>query len=487
MMNGIELMEAIFLELPHLPVIVISAHEKFDFAKMSLRLGARDYLIKPVELDELIRVVGRVLREKKDAMRGAGRHDDPEQHVFSRRNEALMELVTEPNLQQQDYAELVQEAGAVFNGGGGHYGVVLVQLDVSKGGFSNRNVTLKDRKLLKYASLNIMEESLSDWGGFAFGGFGNRLVAVIQLNGQDAADARMQSNAQLHLIGQTIHLNLKQYANIAATVGMSTLHTDVARLPKLMEEAAAALEWSKIHPHNRVLLYEDMAGSHARNMMEWIGRVEEFVQRLKTAEGLPQPHELAAVARSLTDLGPSSELFKSCFGLLVYRLFGLLFEYGQEGGEPLHRFDPDVYFRGLTNEGKTGRLADYIRELAALLRRSMMERDQSIVSRVAGYIQKHYRNHGLKIQDIAGEVHFSASYVSYLFRQEMQKNIWDYVSEIRIEDAKRLLAMTDLKRYEIAYEVGYESPEHFSRMFKRYTGVSPADYRKERQGQGVSD
>jgi DNA-binding response OmpR family regulator len=47
-----------------------------------------------------------------------------------------------------------------------------------------------------------------------------------------------------------------------------------------------------------VLLYEGMAGSHARNMMEWLGRVEEFVQRLKTAEGLPLPHELDAVPRS---------------------------------------------------------------------------------------------------------------------------------------------------------------------------------------------
>jgi hypothetical protein len=57
---------------------------------------------------------------------------------------------------------------------------------------------------------------------------------------------------------------------------MSTLHTDVARLPKLMEEAAAALE------------------------------IEEFVQRLKTAEGLPQPHELDAVARSRGRTAPLS-------------------------------------------------------------------------------------------------------------------------------------------------------------------------------------
>jgi len=54
---------------------------------------------------------------------------------------------------------------------------------------------------------------------------------------------------------------------------------------------------------------------------------------------------------------------------------------------------------------------------------------------------------------------------------------------VRIEEAKRLLATTDKKRYEIAYQVGYESPEHFSRIFKRSVGVSPADYRKERQGE----
>lgn len=48
-------------------MIVISAHEKFEFAKKSLQLGARDFLIKPVELEELIRVVGKVLGEKKEA------------------------------------------------------------------------------------------------------------------------------------------------------------------------------------------------------------------------------------------------------------------------------------------------------------------------------------------------------------------------------------------------------------------------------------
>lgn len=65
-MSGIELMETIYMEQPHLPVIVISAHEKFDFAKKSMRLGARDYLVKPVEQEDLLRVVRKVLNEKEE-------------------------------------------------------------------------------------------------------------------------------------------------------------------------------------------------------------------------------------------------------------------------------------------------------------------------------------------------------------------------------------------------------------------------------------
>jgi two-component system response regulator YesN len=160
----------------------------------------------------------------------------------------------------------------------------------------------------------------------------------------------------------------------------------------------------------------------------------------------------------------------------------LMLEYGQANGISLHRFDPDVYFRIASGANRIDRLGEYIQETAKLVRLLVKERDQTILARITGYIRMHFRNPALKIQDIANEVHFSTAYLSYLFKQEMKKNLWDYVTEHRINEAKLLLATTDKKRYEVAYEVGYESPEHFGRMFKRYAGVSPAEYRKEGQG-----
>jgi len=485
-MSGIELMETIYMEQPHLPVVVISAHEKFDFAKKSLRLGARDYLVKPVEQDDLMRVVRKVLNEREEIGKKSlelsrwQREKEIGKPYSITRNELLIELITEGNLTKRDYDDLIAKLGRKMKGSS--FGVVSIRLNLRRGGFSNREITLHDRKLLKYASINILEESLSDWNGLTFNGYGNGLIAIIQLIEHDMPSQRLDDKSQLHLIGQMIYMNLKQFLNIETTIGMSSLHDDVLMLPKLMEEANTAAEWKSIHPSNKVFYYEDMISQESLSIVEWMAKVSEYIEQLKTTIDSPLPIDTDLIISPLTELKQKNELFNSYFGMLVYRLYGWMLEYGQTNGISLQRFDPDVYFRHTSDMNKLEYLNKYIQETVLLVRVLRNERDQSILARITGYIRQHFRKPTLKIQDIANEVHFSTAYLSYIFKQEMKKNLWDYVTELRIEEAKLLLKTTDKKRYEVAYEVGYESPEHFGRMFKRYVGISPAEYRKEGQG-----
>lgn len=486
-MSGLELMETIYMEQPSLPIIVISAHEKFDFAKKSLRLGARDYLVKPVEQSELLRIVGKVLHEKEELGKQSLERTIKERiegkSIAGRRNELLMELVTERGLTKKDYDDLIDELGSGITGK--YFGVVSIRLNLSSGGFSNRIIRLQDRKLLKFATINIIEESLMEWSGLAFNGFGNELISIIQIDHQEVSDQSVTVQSQLHLVGQLISMNVKQYLNIETTVGMSTMNEDVFMLPKLMEEARAAAEWRKLHPSQRIFYYEDVAEQENVNVVEWMAKVDEYILSLKAVVEDSQPIDPNIMIYALKELGQSEELMGSYLGMLVYRIYGLLLEYGGSGGISLHRFDPDVYFRGMSASDKLTHLHEYMNEAAESVQMMGKERDQSILSRITGFIRMHYRNPALKIQDIASELHFSTAYLGYLFKRELGKNIWDYVTELRIEEAKLLLVTSDKKRYEVAHQVGYESPEHFSRMFKRYTGTSPADYRKEGQGGSV--
>ncbi|MFX8441245.1 helix-turn-helix transcriptional regulator [Acinetobacter baumannii] len=56
--------------------------------------------------------------------------------------------------------------------------------------------------------------------------------------------------------------------------------------------------------------------------------------------------------------------------------------------------------------------------------------------------------------------------------------MWEYVIKLRMEESRRLILHSDLRRYEIADRVGYESPEHFSKIFKKYYGISPSELKK---------
>lgn len=478
-MSGIELMENIYMEQWNVPVIVISAHEKFDFAKKSLRLGAKDYLVKPVERAELLRVVRKALTHQELHEEHLGK-TQPQGQSHVRRNEWLMELVTERNLTLQDIEEIAGELGELLPGQ--FFGVVSGRLDYSQAGFSQQKVTLRDRKLLKYAAINIMNETLSEWNALTFGGFGNSIVSIIQLSTDEMNDIQVRTHSQIYMIGQMIAMNMKQYLNVEATIGLSTLGQGMLKLPKLMEEADTAADWNKVHPGQHVFYYHDIAMQDNLSIVMWMGKVNEFVQQMKTAIQTSTHADPQDLLDQLRMIEPSPEVLNSYCGMLIYRIYGLLVEHGQGSGASLYDFDPDRVFQSLSGQQKLDRLYLYIKDSESFLQEVSKKRDQNVVSKIMSCIQKNYRNPALKIQDISEEVHFSAAHLSYIFKRDMKMNLWDYVTELRMEEAKRLMSTTDKKRYEIAYAVGYESPEHFSRMFKRVLGLTPAEFRKKVRG-----
>ncbi len=99
-----------------------------------------------------------------------------------------------------------------------------------------------------------------------------------------------------------------------------------------------------------------------------------------------------------------------------------------------------------------------------------------VVSLITAYIEKHYEK-DLYLEVIANEIGLSAKYVSRMFKDATGTNISDYISLIRIAKAKELLAHSDMKISDISNQIGIFSRTTFLRLFKKYEGVSPNEYR----------
>jgi len=93
------------------------------------------------------------------------------------------------------------------------------------------------------------------------------------------------------------------------------------------------------------------------------------------------------------------------------------------------------------------------------------------------YIRENYQS-DLTLEDVAQKICMSPYYLSHLFREELNITFVEYLTMVRMEEAKRLLKDTSQSIVAIAFQVGYEDASYFSKVFKKYVGISPAQYRK---------
>ena len=97
--------------------------------------------------------------------------------------------------------------------------------------------------------------------------------------------------------------------------------------------------------------------------------------------------------------------------------------------------------------------------------------------RLAQYVLEHY-DQDLSLKTLA--VHFkgNAAYIGQIFKRDMHKSFSDYLKDVRMEKAKELLENSSLSAKDIAVKVGFQNVTYFSTVFKKETGLSPAEYKR---------
>ena len=99
------------------------------------------------------------------------------------------------------------------------------------------------------------------------------------------------------------------------------------------------------------------------------------------------------------------------------------------------------------------------------------------MEKAKGFINENYRNSELSVESLCSHLHLSPTYFSTLFKRETGMSFTAYVTEVRMDQAARLLRDTGEKTYLIAEQTGYTDPNYFSYVFKRHFGVTPSKFR----------
>ena len=95
------------------------------------------------------------------------------------------------------------------------------------------------------------------------------------------------------------------------------------------------------------------------------------------------------------------------------------------------------------------------------------------------YMEEHYAEN-ISLEDTAAHTKLSTSYLSHLFRQELHKNFVDYLTEVRMEQARVLINQGIDNVNVLAEKVGYQYASYFCRQFKKYTGMTVGEYKRRK-------
>ena len=102
-----------------------------------------------------------------------------------------------------------------------------------------------------------------------------------------------------------------------------------------------------------------------------------------------------------------------------------------------------------------------------------------VILRAKKYIEKNYADPDICLSSVANEVALSPNHFSTVFSQDCGITFIEYLTQVRIAQAKKLLKNSEKKSADIAYEVGFNDPHYFSFIFKKETGLSPREWRQK--------
>lgn len=271
----------------------------------------------------------------------------------------------------------------------------------------------------------------------------------------------------------------ESYLGRRLTVGVGAPVAAPEELSQSAAGARSALEYRGMVGRGRAIYIGDLEPD-ASSRLEFMESDEEA---LSSAVKLGGEEEIRAQVEHLTERVRASGLATSQCQLFFLELLMCLLRLTRGAGLEVETvfgtgFTGAVQAADFTTPEQMGQWClDRCLKIQALIRRQRTDTAGQMVERARAYIDAHYGESDLSVERLCQHLHLSAAYFSTLFKREVGMSFIAYLTEVRMEAAKRALRGTEEKTYLIARRCGYDDPNYFSYVFKRQFGVTPTKYR----------
>lgn len=462
-MDGLQLSKIVRERMPWVKIVILSGHDEFEYAQKAIGLGVTDYLLKPVTVQKLQTVLQKLslqLDQERKEQENLKRLQEQIEDNRALLRERLLFKVAVGSVSPVEAVEKGQLLGLDLIAR--HYLVVILKLELGDrtGQYDHDEYQQVQHVLTGLAERNPDVFVLKrDWGDM-----------ILIMKGSTPEYLEEERDLLLDEIDQAV---AKTRYRLSVGVGPAR-----QRIADISQSFAAALVHIQ-HPTNA-----NGAGLsqfvEQRELLKLDKKVVESYLRCGAKDEFDNFFD--AYLRPLSETALRSTLIKSyIFVDVILASARLIDELGGEVDEVISEVNSIETI--LSNVQSVDELRGEVYKIISVgleYRDTHLDSQHSHPLRLAKeYIELHYANPDLSLNEVAARANLSASHFSAVFSQETHQTFKEYLTEIRINKAKELLRMTTLRSADIAYQVGYNDPHYFSSVFKRNTGLSPIEFRSQ--------
>jgi two-component system, response regulator YesN len=453
-MSGLDLIRNISEIDKNIKFVVLSGYDDFEYVKEAFKLGVQDYLLKPVSIDELKDILNKIMNTIKEEQK----IEITQRNKAHRYMEAMIEnnfnkLFSSGYLTEESIKDIFEEMNIAFP-----------YLYFSIGGLLIYNKTSEGRSLehIKMSLEKVIEKLIrkSEINVYYLFDLNNNLIFIF--NHSDIVNIN-ELTEHLNMIMNS----LKEAMNLECIASISDASMDLKSIITGYSKTIEALSYRIVYGPYNVIKHSDV--EHKKDINDAYFRnfekLKEYILTFNTI-GIINTIDKLFNKNNLRDTNIRS------INKLYDKFIAKIYEVVEEEKIPVH-FNREFKSFNSLSELKIF-LKTSIFEFISVLKEKGSNRSISDV--VKKYVSENYCK-DIDMAVVSNVVSLSYSHFSKIFKDETGMNFSDYLTKVRMEKALEMLSDPVNKVNDIAKNVSYNSPKHFTRAFKNYFGFSPREYR----------
>ena len=461
-LDGLEVAKILHENLLHIKIVLFSGWDDFEYAQLAIRYGVSEYVLKPIDFQEmqnLLKKIHRELETELEQRQNQERFAEIYQKSLPLLQEQFMIQLVKGSLTPEQVQRQQKNLSISFDAN--HFCVVSMKTTAENDDYlSQFSVT---------ESVNEMLEQVCPFRTFRY------LDKILYLLLLSVPSEMLRIQKELN---EASHIS-KHYNQVTFSCGIGGICDKLENLPLSFSQAMEALEYSLVSAEESVTAYQDV--ELYENPVYLSISTEELELAIKLEDQKKVQQEVEKLIAQLEESHYPFNAYQSAILEIIFSLSGIFRQY--------HMLDDTIFSDAKrmtikvlsleTGEQLNAWLLNYCNYIICAIHQRKVDRNSLLAQKAMEYVQQHYDNAELSVDEVCAYLHVSTSHFSNLFRKETGMSFLAFLTKKRMDEAVRLLKTTDEKSRVIGEMVGYPEPNYFSYVFKKNLGISPAKFRKE--------